>query len=880
MVNTILKTKVYIPPPRPRLVLRQRLTELLNASLEHKLMLVSAPAGFGKTTLISEWSRAVAPDIRVAWFSVDRGDNDPARFWTYFITALGELQAGLSDKALSLLQSPQPMPIESMITALINDLINISANLVLVLDDYHLIESQPIQNAMDFLLDHLPSHLHLIIATRSDPPLPLVHLRGQGALVEIGADELRFTLDEATAFFNQVMGLSLSSNDIAALNERAEGWIAGLQIGALSIQGKTDIPRFIKDFTGSHHHIMDYLISEVLQQQPGNIRDFLLKTSILDRLSAPLCDAVTGRSDSHEVLPALERGNLFIVPLDESRQWYRYEHLFSDLLRHQLGEISGFQPVAPLHDRASRWYEARGLSADAAHHALVAQDWERAADLIGNLSDDLLKHGQVTTLLGLAETLPKDILHAHPELCNDYCWTLMLTGQIDAAEACLKQAEQNARDNPALLSHITAMQANVARIRGDNKRTIELSVQALSLLPQDDVEKRFTIALTLGIAHWQAGHLGEAHEAFTEAEQNAHQSDNPMGKAITESFLGALEATFGRLHRAAELLRGVVRSDPSPASALGRIYLGALLYERNELTEAADQVQHGIQLSLQSGGSEIQMSAYRVIAAIQQSLNDSGGALDSLQKLDNLARSTTVSSFEHARNASIHVLIALAQGDLSTAMEWAERIEEDGDTSPFYAQLNLTPARVLIAQKRKTEASEDLKKRHQQAVEGNWQYGQIEIRVLQALAATDPVSSLAFITDALQQAQPEGYMRIFVDKGEKLITLLNQAKRRGIATDYVTKILAVLQEEVKTRRLLGKTAIQLYAKSQTQPLSPREWEIAEAIAQGLNNRDISSILFISVRTVDAHVRNILDKLELSSRSQVAIWFMDHKSPTE
>ena len=375
----LLTTKLYLPPVRANLVVRPRLTQRLDEGLTHKLTLISAPAGFGKTTLLSEW--IPHSEWCVTWVSLDEGDNDPTRFWSYFIAGLQQLNPDLGNTALLLFQSPQPPPLESCLTTLMNEIATFPEPFVLVLDDYHAIENSSLHNAITFLLDHLPPQLHLFITTRTDPPLPLSRLRSREQLTELRAGDLRFTPDEAMAFFNQVMGLGLSPGDVAALEAHAEGWIAGLQLAALSMQGRDDLPDFIAAFTGTHRYILDYLTDEVLERRPTGTKNFLLQTSILDRLCGPLCDAVTGGRDGQTTLERLEQANLFIVPLDDERRWYRYHHLFADVLRHRLA-LTQPQNVPEYHRRASVWFEQQGLVAEAIHHALVGQDFEHAATLI------------------------------------------------------------------------------------------------------------------------------------------------------------------------------------------------------------------------------------------------------------------------------------------------------------------------------------------------------------------------------------------------------------------------------------------------------------------------------------------------------------------
>ena len=439
MSTSILATKLYIPPPRPKVVLRPRLVERLDEGLHHKLTLISAPAGFGKTTLVSEW--VASCERATAWLSLDEGDNDLARFLAYLVAALQTIMADMGEGVLAVLQSPQPPPIESMLTALLNEITATPDDFILVLDDYHVMDAQPVDHALTFLLEHLPPQMHLVIATREDPQLPLARLRARGQLTELRAADLRFTPSEAAEFLNRVMGLNLSADDIAALETRTEGWITGLQMAALSMQGRSDTASFIQAFTGSHRFVLDYLVEEVLQRQPEHMRSFLLQTAVLDRLNGSLCDAVTGREDGRGMLETLERGNLFVIPLDDRRQWYRYHHLFADVLQTRLMEEWPDQ-VSALHRRASVWYEQNGLPSDAIRHALAAEDFERAADLIELAGPVVEESSQTATWLGWVRALPDELVRARPVLSVWYAYALLGRGEMEAAEARLTDAER------------------------------------------------------------------------------------------------------------------------------------------------------------------------------------------------------------------------------------------------------------------------------------------------------------------------------------------------------------------------------------------------------------------------------------------------------
>ncbi len=874
MTTRILTTKLYIPPPQTGLVLRQRLVERLNAGMNRSLILVSAPAGYGKTTLLSDWARRSESRPRVAWISLDKGDNDSARFWAYFVAALGGLQAGLGENALALLHSPKPPPIETVLAPLINEIATIPASFTLVLDDYHTIESQPIHNGVAFLLDNIPPQMHLVIATRTDPPLPLPRMRGRGEVVEIRTDDLRFTPDEADTFFSQALSFGLSQEHVAALQARTEGWIVGLRMAALSMRERKDISGFIAAFTGRHRYILDYLVEEVLQQQTGDVQGFLLETSVLERFTAPLCNAVTGRDDSHDVLLALEHANLFIVPLDESRQWYRYEHLFATLLRHRLEVTLGKDHVELLQKRASQWHESNGFSADAVDYAIAAQDWERTAKLIQSAGTSFMNRGEVMTLLNWLKALPDDVLRSHLELCIGYSWALVFAGHSDAAEFYLAQAEQAARHDPSHLGDIMALQAYIARTRGDVSRTIELSERALSLLPKDKTETRCVLALNLGIAHWHNGHLMEAEQALTEANRGAQQAGDHFVGLTALSFLGFIRAARGKLHEAAELARqAVALAEQSPAIAHAQLLLSVLNYEWNELPAAADHIRRAIELSQRIGHVEMQCNGYRFSARIKQAQGDKSAALEALQKAHQTAREKDVPQFEHARNAAYQVEMALSQGDLTAALHWADKVLGDIDASPLHPRLGLTQARLLIARGEKHAAADELRTQYEKARRAGWQHGMVETRVLQALAAPTSTAALAFLADALKLSQPEGYVRTFVDEGEALAELLRQPMSQSVHPDYVAKLLAALEVEAKGRGCPGE-GLEASAflrhrpagQPLVEPLSERELEVLRLVAAGLSNREIAESLIISVGTVKTHVHNILNKLNVQGRT--------------
>ena len=866
MAAPLLVTKLHIPRVPAHLVARPRLQERLAAGLAGKLTLVSASAGFGKTTLLSQWVQCCGRPV--AWLSLDRGDNDPARFWAYFVAALQTVHETLGEGVLAALQSPQPPPIEPILTTLINEMAEAPSELVLVLDDYHVIEARPIQTGIVFLLDHLPPQVHLAIATRADPPLPLARLRGRGQLAELRTADLRFTRDEAAAFLNQTTGLDLTNEDVSALEARTEGWITGLQMAALSMQRRDDVRGFVRSFAGSHRFILDYLIDEVFQQQPAETQDFLLKTSVLDRLTAPLCDVVTERDDSRDLLLSLEQSNLFIVPLDESRQWFRYHHLFADLLRHRLDLAYPPEAIAALHVKASQWYQAGGYLSEAIDHALAATDWGRAAALVGQASDAMLKRGEMTTLLGWFQALPHEVIRSDPRLCLGYAWPLILTGQLDAAESYLAPTEGAAMD-PATLTQILTAQAHIARARGDDRRVIELSRQALAVLSADDCGTRSVLSVNLGIAHWNSGSLDEAELALTEADQASQQVGNHYARLVALSFLGVIRATRGKLHQAGELYQQALRlGEGTPPAALAHNDLGALLYEWNDLPAAADHLQSGAELGQRSGNVDVLIGGYRTLARLKQAQGDPNGALVALQQAQELAREGGVSPLMRARNAACGVEIALAQADLVAATRWGEQVGEDAEASPFYPRLGLTTARLHLAQGRQAAAAQVLVGQHERAVSAGWHFGALEVRTLQALAAPSLDDALVFLADALTMARPEGYIRTFLDQGEAMADLMREAASRGVARDYVQQILAAFDAGAPVAHPtppVGRRPNQPLI----EPLSERELEVLSLLGEGQTYHEIARALYLSLNTVKSHLKNIYGKLGVHSRREAA-----------
>jgi LuxR family transcriptional regulator, maltose regulon positive regulatory protein len=886
--STLLATKLLLPVRRPNLVLRPQLIDRLDRGLHAghtKVTVICASAGYGKTTLVTEWLHNA--QYPVAWLSLDEQDNDPARFLAYLIAALRQIDAGLGANTEALLQSPQPPPPEMVLTSLINDLAAIASPFILALDDYHVIHTAAIHQQHAFLLEHQPSHMHQVIVTREDPPLPISRLRARGQVEELRQDDLRFTLAEAAEFLHRVMGLDLAADDVAALESRTEGWAAGLQLAALSLQERGalrgDVRSFVQAFAGSNRYVLDYLFDEVLLQQSTDIQEFLLQTSILDRLCAPLCEAVTGRGDSQQLLQTLDQANLFIVPLDQARTWYRYHHLFSDLLRHRLRttqaqshQKTGIVPAeALLHRRASQWHEAVGNLPDAIQHALAASDWERAATLISQVSRNMVGRGEIVTLLQWCRALPDEALRAQPVLCLDYSWSLILAGQHDAAESYLRYIEQAVQDDVVLLGETLSAQAQIARTKGDYARTIELAQRALSLLPQTEPQPRSLAALTLGLAYSDCGNMPEAEQAFMEADRAAQQAGGDSVRLMALAFLSSIQAARGHLHRAAEMARQALQLGRGlPALASVHSMLGALLYEWNDLDAAVEHVQQAIELGRQGGHLEVILTAYHGLAWMKQAEGDASAANAALQTADDLAREANAPPIARASNAAVHVTLALAQGDVAAAAHWVDQITTDSADASGLLR-GFARARLLLAQNDKAAAAELLEKLHAEVVQMGRQSAVIEARKLQALAAPTITDGLAFLTEALTLTQVEGYVRTFIDEGEPMAVLLRQAATKGIAPDYVARLLSAFEPTMKERPVspappIGAPTSLGAATSLVEPLSERELEVLRLMAAGLSNHEIADKLIISTGTVKSHVHSILGKLDARDRTQAVL----------
>ncbi len=887
MTERLLKTKTYIPSPRLNVVPRPHLVERLDSGFGEgkKLILVSAPAGFGKTTLVSDW---IAQTGRpVAWLSLDEDDNDMSRFLALLVTTCKTLQPDLSETTLTLARSnPQP---RTVLTELINELDVIASPFALVLDDYHVIHAEPIHAALNYLVDHLPSMMRVIVTTRGDPPFPLARWRARDQLTEIRADDLRFSQEEMVLFFKAAARIELSVQDIATLERRTEGWAAGLQLAALALQARLasqappstharpDIHEFLASFGGSHQYVIDYLVEEVYNCQPENVQSFLLQTCIFARLCGPLCDAITGQTDGQETLEMLERANLFIVPLDAERRWYRYHPLFAEVLSSLQPEI-GPERTKRLHLRASEWYEQNGFMNEAIQHALAGRDFASAARQIERVAEDLLwNQGEFYTLSRWLGSLPEEVLRSRPRLCLSLAWVSLWSNRLEVVEPLLFAAEgnlaQNQRERTAFLGESAAIQAELARVQAKLSLALAKAQDARQLLAEipDEARQRGVILGILGGVYRANGNAEEAYRTYAEAVRLMEAGGQIVPVLIASGYQIQLLMIQGQLRRAADLYQNTRkwaierRAGSLPPFGVIQIAMGQVLREQNELDAAEGLLREGIGLCLQwDGMADDAFDGLLSLARVLQARGATSQADEAMQQADQLAHKYSVPDSE-AQIGVWQARLSVMRGDVKAAAYWMHErgLNAQGALSYPREAGNLMLARWLLTQNHVDQAAPLLARLLENSRAGARLGRTIEILALQALAlhrAGDLEQALDTLAQVFALAEPEGYVRTFVDEGPGMEKLLRLAVARGVSGDYAAALLRAFDPPSPPRAqdLPGVQPL-------VEPLTARELEVLRLLSAGLTNREIADEFFVTLGTVKSHVNRIYRKLEAPNR---------------
>lgn len=876
MTTPLLATKTKILPLREKKVSRPRLVEQINAGLARKLTLVSSPAGFGKTTLLCEF--ASSSQRPVAWVSLDEDDNDLIRFLSYTLAALRNVDPGLSDSVLAMLQTRNPERIEKILTVLINEIADEFAPAVLIFDDYHLITSQAVHEALAFIIEHKPEQLHIIISTRADPLLPLARLRARHQMIEIRENDLRFTTAETSEFLNQVMGLELRDDEVFAMESRTEGWVTGLQLAALSLIEQDNKSEFITSFAGSNRYILDYLGQEVLAGQDERTRLFLLQTSILERLTAPLCEAITGLPDAQEILEYLEYNHLFLIPLDQERRWYRYHHLFAEFLSKLLHQTQPDQ-IPALHRKASRWFEAEGHIDEAIDHALSAGEHEIAMNLIEEIAETRLMRSETMAIKLWVERLPAEVVASRPSLELNYAWAIILMGStMEEIEPRLQSVDTDGVEN-YLDGSAAALRALMASMAGDFVSSRDFSARALELLPEDKLFLRSMVADNLGMVQILSGDYEGAIEAFDQAAELSQQAGNLMIAVAALCNMAGLWVLRGQLKRAwnayqqAMLLATDERRRRLPIAGKALLGLGEIAREWNDFEAAEGYLVEGLDLFKQFGeiGSII---SYLTLARIKETQGNLIRAQEILDQARHLAVQFEGSKMDDELVEAYQVQLWIAQGEVNQAEHWVEEKGIDDDIlvddlaaqqTPMWDVYCLTLIRIYIAKDQYPDALLVAER----MLSASRKYDRVRT-VMRALVLKAYIlekmgrnqEALKVLEDALREGKAEGYVRVFLDEGETIIQLLNQAANQGIEPEYAEQLLAASS----VAELVGKQVFQDQIDL-VEPLSYREIEVLQLIARGLTNQEIAGRLHISLSTVKGHTSNIYGKLAVHNRLQ-------------
>ncbi len=893
MPSLLIKTKINIPALKRDLVLRKRIDDALSDGIRagRKLTLISAPAGFGKTTLVCEWLEMCK--IPAAWISLDENDGDAARFLTYLIAALQTLISGVGDGVLAALQSSSPIPPNELLTTLLNELSSIEDDFILVLDDLHAVDSRAVDELLAFLVEHMPQQMHLVITTREDPALPLARFRAKNQLTEVRTAELRFTENEAADFLNQVMGLDLSSEDVAALDKRTEGWVAGLQLAALSMQGKSNAVEFIRSFSGAHQFVLDYLLEEVLQKQSEAVQEFLLHTSILNRLNGSLCDALWQDEtlSAQTMLEQLERANLFVIPLDDERRWYRYHHLFRDLLRQRLSQKQNKEAISQLHIRASEWFEQSGEIGDAFQHALAAADFDRAATLLETNWLSMDESFQMGTWLGWANQLPLSVRRVRPVLLTQMGWSYADAGNATASESILQEAEACLKrplkemvivekgQFSTLPARIAIAHAYNAQVEERFSDTLKFSEMAQDMAPSDDAFLQAQASAILSGTYWASGELDKSFTFMSNWVDVTQQADN-FAFAVAASFAKAdILISQGRLRDAIQVYQTALELAETHGvesiTAHHHLGLGLLYHEMGEDERAASHLKKSFELGRQT---PIVDWAYRKNLA-QAHLKEYEGDYDAaLEALDEAQRFYVRTPIPNLRPvAAMKARIYLKQGQLMNAQTWARKSGLSLRDAPDYLHEfeRVTLARITLAEVNVnfSDVLNSLERHLKLAETQNRLASQIEILIVLSLAfhaKGEQSNTLASLEQALKLAESEGYLRLFVDEGELMrLLILDLRSAIQIAAHplfgYAEKLLAEFSQSTLPQNPKSKIINPKFEL--IDPLSDRELEVLQLIAQGLSNQELTRKLFVTLSTVKGHNLRIFAKLQAKSRTE-------------
>lgn len=873
LLQSLVSTKLFIPPLPSTLLPRPQAMHKLHEALSHKLTLISAQAGSGKTTLLREWTAQAAQPV--AWLSLAETDNDPARFWAYLVASCQTVQAVVGQRLIDQLQSPEPPPVDMLLPALINDLASVSQPFVLILDDYHTITESAIHRTLRLLLDQQPPSLHIVLSTRADPPLALARRRTRGEMAELRTTDMRFTLEETTTWFTRILHLPLTPAQIASLYERTEGWAAALHLASLSLHNSANPEETLADFTGSHRFVMDYLLDEVLASQPEDVRTFLLHTAFLERLTGPLCDALTGRSDGQATLEGLERANLFLLPLDEQRRWYRYHQLFAEALRLRASRVLGTEQQATLSLRASAWYEQHNLLFEAVETALLARDFDTALRIGNHVVPQLLLAGQHATVARWIQQLPHTLYSSQPLLCLALAWTHLLLGQRAAALEPLRKVEQHftrTRERQGL-GRVAAVRALLARLERDGEAAIHWGQRALALLAEETIVERSVSVIALGYGHRLQGEIHMARQALAEARLLSEQVGSKSGMLGCTLLLGELLTLEGQLSEAALCYRQVIEAGETwmPLAIEAHLALGTLLLEWNELDAITAHLERALRLSHQYEERSLVAQTVLLQARVFQAKGMSDQAEESFWRAVVLAR-------QSKRSQLLAVMYAyqmrwwLTQGNLQAGRDFRATCGLAVEDAPAYEReaIALTLARVLLAQGETDEVRRLLKRWLELATTQRRVGSQIEILLLDVRAADAQgqiPEALLLLQQALLLAAERRYCRLFVEEGSSLTRLLRllQLRWRGKAgSDYLEYLLGVMPVDhpVPVSPATSNTRMPLLS-----PLTPREYKVLRLLAAGLSTREIASELVVSLNTIKTQVQSLYRKLDANSREE-------------